>query len=240
MIKALAGFGKTSVVARALGDADTLHAFHLFNSAFDADSVREADFLASMVEQLMAWQGLREPVQATNLAWLKGRFASLLETLPARDHVAVLDGLDEINGVWDVRPYIELLRKSVRVLASARTGGPSDEAYGFRSADVCVLGGFSIDEVKEVIAAAGPRAASLAGDASAVATVLKIAASEEPGVVGADPFVVRFIARDLERGDLTTETLSTVKSSGLKLDHYPIAAALDTLRPGPLLCPHTL
>lgn len=240
LVKAPAGFGKTSLLARIIGDDQTPLAFHMFNAAFDADSVTETDFLASMVEQLMAWQGLREQVQAADLAWLKGRFASLLKTLPARDHVAVLDGLDEINAVWDVRPYVEMLRGSVRLLASVRTGGPSDDAYGFTSAAVYVLGGFSTDEVKDVLASAGPHAAMLAADANAVAAVAKVAASEEPGVVGADPFVVRFIAGDLQRGDLTIATLSKVKSSGLTayLNHWldqMTAAAGDDERPMLLL-----
>lgn len=215
LIQAPAGYGKTSLIAHILADTETPYAFHLFNRSFDADSVTERDFLASLVEQLMAWQGLREEVTERDMTWMKGQFSALLKGLPPRDHVAILDGLDEIGADWRIQPYVEQLLPSVRILATARSGGIAATAMGFELSEaVYELQGFDSDDIKSVLVSAGSRAAGHAANQAVIDEIARVAASEEPGSTGADPFVVRFLAEDIQSGNLDVRRLAT-EPSGL-------------------------
>lgn len=231
LIAARAGFGKTTLMARAIQLNPEAFAYHFFAPLF-SDSLSELFFLRNVAEQMALWYNDTPPLP-TDLASLRSRYLDFLEKPPDQNRTLILDGLDEVTE-WNLAFYLaRRLPPRLHLVLTVRDVG-QDPVIRYRlpsdQTTTILLGGLSRAEVADVLRVAGPRAARFADDPALLNQIMRVAESDvedlhegEQHVIGssiqngiiqkdaepshADPFYVRFLAEDAAAGLLTAEQI---------------------------------
>jgi len=205
VITAPPGFGKTALMAALIQGTPEAFAYHFFNPAYVPGSVEEVSFLRNVVEQMAQWRGHYKEEVPEHLDQLTALFNQMMGEELEGTRILVLDGIDEV-AAWSIRNYLlHPLPPGFHLIITLRDVGQDwMDVYGFSPEETAhlPLDGLSHQEVVQVLQTAGGLAATITGDESLLAEVIRVAAYPARQSLGADPFYVRILAEDLASGQL--------------------------------------
>jgi hypothetical protein len=209
-VDGFSGFGKTSLLAE-LVRLNPDFAYHFISQTYKNvgsgfDPTQLDSLLSSLREQLQAGPILGDKTH------VGVELKQLLQTSPASGRrVIVLDAVDEVdrnpNFLFGLLPT--RLPSGVFVVLSARSQG--DRCYltdiGLELRDVglrITLGPLDLATVTNLLERAGRRARKQAKQPEFVRKLCEVS--------GGDPFYLRFLVEDVERGDITAANLESTPS----------------------------
>jgi hypothetical protein len=213
VVSAPPGYGKTALMAHLIRGGGDAYAYHFFAPIYAQDSMREAFFLRSVVEQMAAWHADHRPLPTeSDLPELRALFQTYLDRAAPGTRVLVLDDVDEVVG-WELTPYLGgRLPDGLHVILTTREpGGSLDYArisLPFDQTDFLQLEGLRQNEVRDVLVAAGGQAAALAGRPDVIAEIVRIAVLDSDAEGRADPLYLRFLVEDLRDQRLSPASLA--------------------------------
>ena len=216
VIKAPAGFGKTSLMAKLVNEAPKTFAYHFFATYEEARSVTEEGFLRNVVEQIADWHGYNNTLPE-KLSDLQALYHNLLDKPLEHTHVLTIDGIDEVN--WKISSYLSRrLPDNLHIILTVRDVGQDltvDYDFPSYQTEYLQLGGLSRDDVTDVLQQTGKQAEVFADNPTLIDEVMRISAYQEEPSLGADPFYVRWLAEDIALGRLNAGNIAT-QPKGLK------------------------
>ena len=206
-VEALSGYGKTSFLA----DLVRLHpefCYHFISQAYRRtgggfDPTSPEDVLECLCEQL-------DPahVRGRGLKSLERQFHALVRRSPQEPTVVVLDAIDELEPVDQLRTLLpRRLPDGLVIAMSGRAQGDRSclDDIALSPADLGLhlrLTGLDEEALVELLVMADGMAAELALDADFVAQMHSVSAG--------DPFYVRFLVEDAAAGVLTRDNVERV------------------------------
>ena len=210
VVSAPAGFGKTALTANLVAGPAGAIAYHFFTPLYGEETLSEAFFLRSVLEQMSAWHREVWDLPST-LDGLRAAYQQAIGMPLAGTGVLLLDGIDEVRG-WSLTPYLSrILPSGVRIIATVRDVGQDWRAqYGLPVSQVVhiALEGLDRNGVRAVLTTVDGFGTTLARDERMGDAVFELAGGDDRALRGADPFYLRFLAEDLNAGRLTAETLA--------------------------------
>ncbi len=210
VVSAPAGFGKTALSASLVVGAGGSIAFHFFTPLYGQETLSEAFFLKSVLEQMAALHGEVWELPPT-LDELRAAYQRAIDSPLAGTGVLVLDGIDEVRG-WSLAPYLSrTLQTGLRVIVTVRDVGQNWRGeYRFPPAQLLhvELDGLDRAGVGAVLSAVAGMGAELGQGERMRDAVFALAGGDDRQSRGADPFYVRFLAEDLDAGRLTAANLA--------------------------------
>jgi len=210
VITAPAGFGKTSLMAKLVSEAPKTFAYHFFAPSISDHSITEEGFLKNVIQQMAQWHNYTDSLPE-KLPDLKALYQSFLDEPLKHPHVLVIDGLDEVTD-WNLTPYVSRrLPENLHIILTVRYVEQDwicDYDLPKGQTEHLPLNGLSIEDVADVLRAAGKQATILADNRKFIDEVMTVAAYQEEPSLGADPFYVRLLAEDAADGDLTPDNIA--------------------------------
>lgn len=210
VIKAPAGFGKTSLMAKLLSEAPETFAYHFFATYEEPRSLTEEGFLRNVVEQMAGWHDYKDTLPE-KLSELQALYHNLLDKPLEHSHVLIIDGIDEVN--WKISSYVSRrLPDNLHIILTVRDVGQDLTVdYDFHSyqTECLQLEGLSRDDVTDVLQQAGKQTEVFVDNPTFIDEVMRISAYQEQPSLGADPFYVRWLAEDIASGRLNAANIST-------------------------------
>jgi len=210
VVQAGAGLGKTALIASLVARHHDAVAYHFFTPRIP-ESLQEATFLRSLLEQISPWY--KQPVPPTRQPEeLRKHYDALLGQAPDGSHTVILDGLDEVTG-WDLARYLaRSLPPGLHVMLTMRDTVRDpvlDFALPAGQVRSLLLTGLTREGVRAVLQIAGGEALRFAEDDEVLDQVLRVTTYDDARPqLGADTLFVRFLAEDAAAGKLRPARLA--------------------------------